>query len=338
MKHLTTLLFTVLCLSGLAAAAQSAAPIDLSFDDAPYIHRAGSGSPIHFKLRITNNTAGPYKTTVHLSPSSAFRLLINMKERSIPVEFTAGGETKVLPLNLALEGGVGQRDVYLSAVADGQAGAAIARVRVFDLNTSDSLRVGVIESRDNAATRTLARLGIPYEALGEGKIAAEKFRAFQAILIDGAAYNSHKDLAENNAAVLDYVKQGGTVIIMGHAAVWKSCYAPYPFTAAHKEVAKSAPIKILAPEHALFQTPNAIDDWDWAEWVHNEGIDLPTEWDKKYTPLVDCGGPGAVLMCEYGKGTYVYTSLSWRDQLNAPHPGALRFFVNLLAVGQPAKK
>jgi hypothetical protein len=338
MKHLTILLLTLLCLSGLAATAQSTAPVGLSFDDAPYIHRAGSESPIHFKLRVTNNTAGPYKTTVHLSPSSAFRLLMNMKERSIPVEFTAGGETKVLSLNLALEGGIGQRDVYLSAVADGQAGAAIARVRVFDLNIPENLRVGVIEDNDNTTTRTLARLGIPYEALGEGKIAVEKLKAFQTILIDGAAYNSHKDLAQNNAAMLGYVKQGGTVIIMGHAAVWKSCYAPHPFAAAHKDLAKNALIKILAPEHALFKSPNAIDEWDWAEWVHNEGIDLPTEWDKKYTPLVDCGGPGAVLMCEHGKGAYVYTSLSWRDQLNAPHPGALRLFVNLLAVGKPAKK
>jgi hypothetical protein len=39
-----------------------------------------------------------------------------------------------------------------------------------------------------------------------------------------------------------------------------------------------------------------------------------------------------------GKGTYVYTGLSFFRQLPAGVPGALRLFANLLALGQPAAR
>jgi hypothetical protein len=40
---------------------------------------------------------------------------------------------------------------------------------------------------------------------------------------------------------------------------------------------------------------------------------------------------GAVLVAPVGKGTYVYTTLSFFRQLPAGNPGAARLFINLLS-------
>ena len=59
------------------------------------------------------------------------------------------------------------------------------------------------------------------------------------------------------------------------------------------------------------------------------------------TPLVemhDTGEPplqGGLLEAALGKGTYVYTGLSFFRQLPAGVPGAYRLFANLLALGKP---
>ena len=42
----------------------------------------------------------------------------------------------------------------------------------------------------------------------------------------------------------------------------------------------------------------------------------------------------AVLVAPVGKGTYVYTTLSFFRQLPAGNPGAARLFINLLSADQ----
>jgi hypothetical protein len=44
----------------------------------------------------------------------------------------------------------------------------------------------------------------------------------------------------------------------------------------------------------------------------------------------------AVLVAPIGKGTYVYTTLSFFRQLPAGNPGAARLFINLLSADQRA--
>ena len=67
---------------------------------------------------------------------------------------------------------------------------------------------------------------------------------------------------------------------------------------------------------------------------------MPSVIDPKYaTPLEmhDPGEPannGAILSVRYGKGMYVYTTLSLFRQFPAGVPGSARLFVNLLSAGR----
>ena len=87
-------------------------------------------------------------------------------------------------------------------------------------------------------------------------------------------------------------------------------------------------------------TPNAIAPEDWLGWVQERGLYIPDAWDEHYAPLVRTSDPGedippgSCLICEYGEGTYLYTALVWYRQLREAHPGALRLFANMLALGK----
>jgi hypothetical protein len=71
--------------------------------------------------------------------------------------------------------------------------------------------------------------------------------------------------------------------------------------------------------------------------VQERGLYFAHTWDSTYTaPLEthDAGeGPlkGGLLVAPLGRGTYVYTGLSFFRQLPAGVPGAYRLFMNLLA-------
>jgi hypothetical protein len=67
---------------------------------------------------------------------------------------------------------------------------------------------------------------------------------------------------------------------------------------------------------------------------------MPRTFDTRYESVLsmnDAGDPpnnAGILVARVGRGTYVYTTLSFFRQLPAGNPGAARLFINLLAAGR----
>ena len=122
-------------------------------------------------------------------------------------------------------------------------------------------------------------------------------------------------------------------------------YAPYPLHIArpHDRVTdENAPVTELDPAHAVFHYPNEITPGDWRGWVQERGLYFAHDWDSTYVPLLETHDPGppnpspelrgGLLLAPLGRGTYVYTGLSFFRQLPVGVPGAYRLFVNLLGL------
>jgi hypothetical protein len=83
-----------------------------------------------------------------------------------------------------------------------------------------------------------------------------------------------------------------------------------------------------------------VTNSDFAGWVQERSLYMPHTFDPHYHSLLAMNDPdepsndGAVLVAPVGKGTYVYTTLSFFRQLPAGLPGAARLFVNLLEAGR----
>jgi len=52
-------------------------------------------------------------------------------------------------------------------------------------------------------------------------------------------------------------------------------------------------------------------------WKQEQGLYYPNEWDPHFTPILSANDKGekpkdgALLLAQYGKGTYIYTGLSF---------------------------
>ncbi|HEY9016560.1 MAG TPA: hypothetical protein VIM84_16015, partial [Gemmatimonadales bacterium] len=123
-------------------------------------------------------------------------------------------------------------------------------------------------------------------------------------------------------------------------------FAPYPMKVggtnppvSHDRVVdETAPVRILVPEHPAVRVPNRVSSSDWKGWVQERGLYFARSWDRHYRPILEMHDPGdpplsgGLLIASVGKGTYVYTGLSFFRQLPAGVPGAFRLFANLLAL------
>jgi LmbE family N-acetylglucosaminyl deacetylase len=212
-------------------------------------------------------------------------------------------------------------------------------VKRFDVQVHHDVQVGIIKSYDNTVETAVQELGAKYKLLDEKDLQGD-LQKFTSIIVDIRAYLVREDLKKNNAHLLEYVKNGGNLIVLYQKDFeWKSEYAPYPLKISRERVVdETAPVRILVPDHPLFNAPNKIKKDDWDGWVQERGLYFPSEYSKEYAELLASNDPdemplrGGYLIANYGKGTYIYTSYVWYRQWKEVHPGALRNLANMICL------
>jgi len=232
-------------------------------------------------------------------------------------------------------------------------------VHAFNINVPEKLSVGYIAAEGEPIPEALRMLGIHVETLDAQALAFGDLSKFDAIVVGVRAYELRSELPGANQRLLDYVSNGGTLVVQyNRDFAWdKTQYAPYPALISPplppaKEGApqtprplpritdENSPVKFLKPEDALLNVPNKITVDDFKGWVQERGLYFWTQFDPKYTPLLAMNDPGepdlngSLVYTKYGKGTYIYTGLAFFRQLPEGVPGAYRLFVNLLSASR----
>jgi LmbE family N-acetylglucosaminyl deacetylase len=203
--------------------------------------------------------------------------------------------------------------------------------------------IGYIMGAGDDIPSSLAQIGYQVQLLGENEIRPEVLSQFDAIITGIRAYNTVERLRYVQKYLLSYVENGGTLIVQYNTnfRMVTEDIAPYPLQLSRKRIAvEEAPVTILKPDHPIMNHPNQITQEDFQGWVQERGLYFPEEWDERYEALISSHDPGeepltgGLLIAQYGKGYYIYTSYSWFRQLPAGVPGAYRVFTNMISVGK----
>jgi LmbE family N-acetylglucosaminyl deacetylase len=229
---------------------------------------------------------------------------------------------------------------------------AECRVFAFDATVPDDLRVGYISAESEPIPQALERLGIQVEMLDAAALAFSNLARFDAIVVGVRGYELRPELAGTNQRLLDYVSNGGTLVVQYQRDfAWdKFQYAPYPAKISPEKpnsplpriTDEASPVKFLKEDDPLLNKPNKITPQDFNGWIQERGLYFWSQFDAKYTPLLSMNDPkepdlnGGLVYTHYGKGTYIYTGLAFFRQLPEGVPGAYRLFINLLSASRAA--
>ena len=224
---------------------------------------------------------------------------------------------------------------------------AVQSVSIVDVNVAKNLKVGYIMGAGDDIPDVLKSLGLNVTLITPDELKSGDLSKYDTIVLGIRPYESRDDLREYNSRLLDFVKNGGTLMVQyiyQTAQFNEGHFAPYPIDINRNNrdrvTVEEAPVEILAPDNAVFHTPNQITQKDFDGWVQERALYCPTEWDNHYTPLLsshDPGDPsekGGLLIAKYGKGTYIFNAWAFFRQLPAGVPGAIRLYVNLLNAGR----
>ncbi len=308
------------------------------------------------KVTLTNNVAAPFRGTMKVSlANNAGRRGTETDHQIVLAPLETRDET-VLAGNA-----IPDREALSDLKNSGSIAIAIYPLDSNNLITgravpvvfsaarvTPDLRIGYVVSFDQTLEQALAALGVESKALTVSDIQNADLSVYKTIIIDNRGYEAHPELLAANSRLLNFVQQGGTLIVFYHkdnewnpdASKNRPALAPYPIILGSERITdEKASIRFLAPRHPLMNFPNRIHQADFENWIQERGLYYPKEWDSRYTALFSSNDPGeqplrgGLLVAQYGKGNYIYTSMVWYRQLRAGVPGAYRMFANMISYG-----
>jgi len=237
--------------------------------------------------------------------------------------------------------------------------------RWYDIGTSDpvtinaapvrvapTLRVGYVRGFDYSLSDALASLGVESKELSVDEVKTADLSKFTSVIVDNRVYESKPELIAVNQKLLDYAQAGGNLIVFYHKSdEWnpderrnRPQLAPYKLILGGERVTdENAPITFIEPDHPLLNTPNKMGQDDFKEWIQERGLYYPKEWDPQFHALLQSNDPGenplkgGLLVADYGKGHYIYTSMVWYRELRGGIPGAYRMLANMISYSAQAK-
>lgn len=217
------------------------------------------------------------------------------------------------------------------------------QIQAFDLKYDEDLKIGYVSSGFDETDGFLRLIGLDVTNLTANDLESGDLSKYDTIVLGIRSYLSRPDLVNSNNRLLDYVKNGGNLLVQYNKAEdnWKSDLAPYPLEIGipvinWRVTDENSKVTLINPEHRFFNYPNKIGEKDWNNWVQDRAAYNPSKVDDRYERLISTGDPGedefvtTIITTQYGKGTYTYSSLAWYRQIPNLVPGAYRIFINLL--------
>ena len=216
-------------------------------------------------------------------------------------------------------------------------------LKVMDVRTApDTLTVGYIMGVGDEVPQAIEQLGVKVEALDAQDLAWGDLARFNTIVTGIRAYEARSDLRANNERLLEYVRNGGTLVVQYNKLEFnEASYGPYPAKVSTDRVTdENAPVSLLTPFDPVFTSPNQITDASWQGWVQERGLYFLGERDSRYRDLVQLEDPfpnnrgvrtGALVTTTYGKGRWTYVGLGLWRELTAGVDGSYQLLANLIS-------
>jgi hypothetical protein len=207
-------------------------------------------------------------------------------------------------------------------------------------------KIGYIIGSGDDVPACLSDMGYDVSLITDEMLESNNLSQFNAIITGVRAYNTRERLKYAQSKLLDYVKNGGTLIEQYNVAFGLQTQelGPYPFRLSQDRITdEEAKMNFVNPAHRLLNFPNKITEKDFDGWVQERGLYFADQWDGKYSTIFSGHDKnekdlaGGTLYAEYGKGVFIYTGLSFFRQLPAGVPGAYKIFVNMISAGKDGK-
>ena len=139
---------------------------------------------------------------------------------------------------------------------------ALQRASIVNVKVPQGLKIGYIMGAGDDIPDVLRELGLNVTMLTPEDVASGDLSGYGTIVLGIRAYDTRDDVKKNNQRLLDYAKNGGTLLVQYNTSPSDfndGHYTPYPAQLSRDRVTvEQAPVTILDPQNPVFHYPNPI--------------------------------------------------------------------------------
>lgn len=217
-------------------------------------------------------------------------------------------------------------------------------VQGVDVAVPAGLDVLYVRGVSDDVAPVLQQLGVNVRVVNPEQFVTGDLERANVLVLGPRVFSRAPSLASASAAITAFAERGGTVVVQyGQQEVEQLGVLPYAVripSPAQRVSREDAPIRILDPAARVLQQPNVIRPADFERWVQERALYMPADAAAAWSRIFEMNDPGeppnrnALLVAPVGRGTYIYTTLSFLRQIPEGTEGAIRLFVNLLAASR----
>jgi LmbE family N-acetylglucosaminyl deacetylase len=214
-----------------------------------------------------------------------------------------------------------------------------------DVNVPANLTVFYVPEGVDDIRSVLTQVGITARELSPDVLLTADLSHITTIVLAPHIVERFPEVGAQANRLMEFVRNGGTLVVQrGTDTTLASKLLPFPVSLSKPSEAvlhPGAPVKAIDPQARVLTWPNRITSKDWETWPLPRAEAVPTTADPRYQHVIETHDPdqpenrNAILIAHVGKGTIIYTSLTFDQQIAGASTGALRLFVNLLSAGLP---
>lgn len=199
--------------------------------------------------------------------------------------------------------------------------------------------IGYIKGAGDLIPESLRQIGYQVEEIMPSEINEVKLQKYDAIILGIRAYNVIDNLKFKQKYLLDFVENGGNLIVQYNTDRGVDVAAPFILKLSNDRVTdESSEVLFLDEAHPILNFPNKITQDDFKDWIQERGLYFPSSWGEEFTPIFsmhdkgESPKKGSLLIAKFGKGNYIYTGLSFFRELPSGVSGAYKLFANMLSL------
>jgi LmbE family N-acetylglucosaminyl deacetylase len=230
-------------------------------------------------IRVENNARVAKTGTVRLELPSGWKS--GPQEASFSLERKGEATALFFDVEIPADTGSGSYSVKAKATSEGDSfdremqtiqyphiqthrfyTPAEVTVQMLDLRVAD-VRVGYVMGSGDRVPEAIRRLGLEVTLLDESDLATGDLTRFDVIVVGIRASRVRPDFVANNRRLLDFMRQGGTLIVQyqrqdyvaQNLIPYPAKMSPSPVYSSYRVTDETAAVKVLHPDHRVFNFP-----------------------------------------------------------------------------------
>lgn len=202
-------------------------------------------------------------------------------------------------------------------------------------------KIAYIMGAGDEVPKCLKQMGYELEIIKPDEISTDNLKNYDVVITGIRAYNVINQLSYKQKILLNFVQSGKTMIVQYNTLddLVSTEMAPYKLKISRDRVTEeNAEMRFINPKHAILNYPNKITGKDFEGWQQEQGLYYPGEWGNEFETIISSNDANenaknsAILVAKYGKGHYIYTSLSFFREMPEGVSGAYRLMANMISL------